>query len=251
MNISNSYSKIRSGVLAGAALGGAVWLPRLWTAQAAPPSATPAPVVLDAQGKRVTAALTRVLHERITGQNMQLRVVPSARAGAGYFSEVYIAARPGKIKDLPVTELALRSRNVRLDVARLLQHNKVDTFAATTTLRAVITENDLDRMFAQGKHTASMNLKAKFLGNRLRVAGNWSWALLSGPVVAVGRLYLAPGNKVDVEVISLKLNGAEVPQFVKNKFSDRLNPLMDYNDVPFRPRFKGVKVIGDRAIITA
>lgn len=210
--------------------------------------------VLDAQGKRVTAELTRVLHARISspGGKLNIQVQPGAQAGKGYFSEVYIAARPAQVKKMRLSELTLRARNVRVDVPYLFQHEKVNTFSANTTLRAVVTESDLDTLLAHGKSTAAMNLHVKFLGgDKLQVAGNWNWAVLSGPIVGVGRLRLAPGYKLDVDVLSLKLNGAEVPQILKDRFSQKLNPLIDYNDVPFQPRFKSLKVQGHKAIIFA
>ncbi|MBV9470758.1 MAG: DUF2993 domain-containing protein [Abitibacteriaceae bacterium] len=221
-------------------------------AQAAPQKVTQP--TIDAKGQQVTAALNKVLHDKVSspGGKLQLQVQPTTRAGEGYFSEVYIAAHPAKIKKMRMTDLALRARNVHVDVPYLLKTGKVTTLASTTTLRAVVTEADLDDLLAHGKSTASMHLKVKYLGgDRVQVAGDWNWSLLSGPVVGVGRLRLAPGYKVNVDVLSLKLNGAELPGFIKNKFSQKLNPLIDYNDVPFQPRFKGIKVQGDKAILFA
>lgn len=241
------------GVLGASIVSVPAWRNAVLAAPVTPQKAV-APPVLDAPGKRVMTELTRVLRARVTspGGKLQIQVHPSARAGQGYFSEVYIAARPAQIKKMRLSELTLRARNVRVDVPYLFQHQKVNTFSATTTLRAVVTESDLDTLLAHGKSTASMNLRVKFLGgNKLQVAGNWNWTLLSGPIIGVGRLRLAPGYKLDVDVLSLKLNGAEVPQFIKNKFNEKLNPLLDYNDVPFQPRFKGLKVQGNKATLFA
>jgi len=223
--------------------------------QAAP--AKPAPAAqkkADLQGQRVTTALTRVLQAKISspGGKMKLTVRPTARAAQGYFSEVYIAAHPATFKKkLRISELVMRARNVRLDVPHLLSKGKVRTLSSTTTLRAVITENDLTSMLAKGKHTAAMGLKVKYIGDRMRVTGNWNWGWFSGPVIGVGKLRLAPGYKINFDIISLKLNGAEVPQFVKDKFSEKINPVIDYEDVPFMPRFRGVKVQGSKATVYA
>jgi hypothetical protein len=95
-----------------------------------------------------------------------------------------------------------------------------------------------------------MNLKVKFLGDKLGVSGNLNYMLLNGPVTGVGKLRMAPGHKVFLDILSLKLRGVEVPAFVKNQFSGRLNPLIDTSDLPFNPPFKGVTVIGKKAVLT-
>ncbi|HVF09845.1 MAG TPA: LmeA family phospholipid-binding protein, partial [Abditibacteriaceae bacterium] len=120
---------------------------QLWPAHAAPTKPAPAASrKISPQAQRVTAALTRVLQAKVSspGGKMHLRVRPTARAGEGYFSEIYIAAHPATIKKkLRISELVMRARNVRLDVPHLLNEGKVRTLSSTTTLRAVITENDL------------------------------------------------------------------------------------------------------------
>jgi len=237
-----------------------------WPAQAAPAkptSAKPAPVPakkpappkkVDRQAQRVMNALERVLRGKISspGGKMNLSMKPTARAGEGYFSEIYLAAHPASFKKkMRISELVMRARNVRLDVPHLMREGKVNTLASTTTLRAVITENDLTAMLANGKRTKAMGLRVKYIGDRMRVTGNWNWGWFSGPVIGVGRLRLAPGYKINFDIISLKLNGAEVPQFVKTKFSEKLNPVIDYEEVPFRPRFRGVKIQGAKATVYA
>lgn len=207
----------------------------------------------NARRQRVIDELNKALQSRVTspGGKPHFLVRPSSRAGDGYFEEIFIAARPAQIKKLRLTELVLRARNVQVDVNQLLREHKLNTVKSQTFLRAIVTERDLMDVLAQGKHSAEMGLKVKFLGDQVRVNGNWKWNWFSGPVVAVGRLYLAPGHKVNCDVKSLTLNGNEVPGYVKTKFMEKLNPLIDYSDVPFQPRFRSVKVVGTRAIITA
>ena len=208
----------------------------------------------DAAGQKVTSSLVNAIAKTIHGTSvpLKLKVVPGARAGQGYFNEIFLSARPGKVKKLPVSELSVYARNVHVDVPYLSSDDKVRTLASTTTLRAVITEKDLTELLAKGRSTGSMGLSVKYLpGCRFRVAGNWNWSWFSGPIVAVGKLRMASNNTIDVDVQTLKLNGAEVPAFLKTKFADKLNPVLDYNDVPFQPHFKTLTVNGNKAIITA
>lgn len=211
---------------------------------------------LTAADKQVAQQVEKALRTRYTSPNKTLRLVvrPTARSRDGYFSEIIVEGKPVQIKRLRVSEFSLHARDVRVKLDGL-KKNKVYTSQAKTKFRAVVSEADLTEMFAQGKHTRSMGLKARYLkdpthGDVLQVAGNWKWSWFNGPVKGVGKLRITKDNQVFADIISLKLNGAEVPGFVKNKFSSSLNPVLDYNDVPFQPRFKSLKVQNQRAILT-
>lgn len=227
--------------LAGLAVG-------LATAQSAP--------ALTEADKKVTQELEKVLRNRYSSPNKSLQLVvrPTNRSRSGYFSEIIIKGKPVQIKRLRVSEFSLHARDVQV-ILDSLKRNKVYTSQAKTKFRAVVSEDDLTHMFAQGKHTRAMGLKARYLkdakhGDVLQVSGNWKWSWFNGPVTGVGKLRVTKNNQVFADIISLRLNGAEVPGFVKNKFSESLNPVLDYNDVPFQPRFHSLKVQGTRAILT-
>lgn len=219
-----------------------------WHSQAAPAAK------VDAQDQRVATALTNALKSRVTspGSKLNLVVKPTANSGKGYFSEIVMSGRPVRVKKLQISELSLRARNVRIDVPYLFSEGKVRTLQSQTSLRAIVTENDLTSLLARGKRTKDMGLKVKYIGgDRMRVSGNVNYMLLNGPIVGIGRLRMVPGSKVNLDIYSLKLRGSEVPSFVKEQMSSRLNPIIDYEDLPFSPRFKALKVQGNKAILTA
>lgn len=245
--------------VAGAALLATAFSLAQSTLQAAPRvssglGATIAPPKLDAEDRRVTNVLTQVLRSRVSspGGALNLVVKPTARSAQGEFNEVFIAGRPAQVRRLRISELSLRARNVRIDVPYLLREKKVRTLASSTTLRAVVTEDDITRLLAGGKHTQGLGLRVKYLGgNMMSVTGRLNWKLINGPIKGAARLRLLPNYKVNLDILSLQLRGREVPQFVKNQFSEKINPVIDYEDMPFRPRFRGLKVLGKRAILTA
>ncbi len=201
--------------------------------------------------------LKRFLTRRISSPSgkMTLVIKPSARVDLGYFNDVYIAGSPLLIKKLRVSDFSLHARNVHLSTNAILRedHRDIVTYAAQTAARAVISEDDLTWMFSQGKSSRDMNLRAKFIGNQIRVSGNWNWGWFNGPVIVQGTLHLlksSGGNQVWCDITSLKLNGAEVPGFIKNKFSEQLNPLISYDDLPFKPNIRTLTFHGSKAIIT-
>ncbi len=210
---------------------------------------------LSAADKNVTQQVEQILRTRISSPNKNLKLVvrPTSRSRDGYFSEIIIEGKPIRIKKLSIAEFSLRAKDVRISVAGL-KEQKIRTLQSNTKFHAVVNENDLTQMFARGKHTKGMGLKAKYLkdpahGDVLQISGNWKWTLFNGPVTGMGKLRVTKDNQVYADIISLKLNGAEVPGFVKDKFSESLNPVLDYNDVPFQPRFRTLTVQGTEAIL--
>ena len=225
---------------------------------AAQPAKAATPKTVAGQPDKYTAAVVKALRANITSPNdkLQVEVHPTSRAKDGYFSEIYVAGRPAQNKNLRMTDFALRARDVHINMPHLWQTGKIDTISSNTKLRAVISEGDLTQLLALGKATASMGLKVKYLrhpewGDVMQVSGNWNMFLFSGPITGVGRLKLAPGSTVNLEILSLKLRGVESPQSLKNLFTTKLNPVLDYHDVPFQPKFNGLKVQGDKAVLTA
>lgn len=202
----------------------------------------------------VNDALKKALKDRISspGGNMVIKVTPNSRTAQGYFSEVYIAARPAKIKRRKFSEFVMRARNVRIDVAKLMKSGNIKTLSSQTMLRAVVTEAELTQALAKGQESGDKGLRVKFSGNgNVRVTGKWKWSWFSGPMDAIGKLRLGPNYTVVADISSLKLNGKQVPPGMKNKFQQKINPLLDYEDLPFRPPFKTLKFSGSKAVITA
>jgi len=239
-------------------------VPWLRPLEAAPKTAKPKPapaaktVQVDAQGQRVIAALSKFLRGRVTNPNgkLQLKLVPTARVAEGYFSEIYMAGHPAQIKKLHLSELVMRARNVHINVPHLMQTGRLQTFTSNTSLRAVISEGDLTNLLAKGKHSKDMGLKVKYVkhptwGDVMHVTGKLNWTLINGPVSGYGKLKLMPGHQVHLEILSMQLRGHEVPAFIKNQFMNKVNPVVEYDDLPFRPKIKALKVQGGKATLFA
>ena len=94
---------------------------------------------------------------------------PTRGASEGYFDRISIRGAPLRFKKLYVSEFALDARNVKVDVAALSSLKKIRTSRSTTSLRAVISEDDLTKMLASGKSTKAMGLKVKYVGDKIRV----------------------------------------------------------------------------------
>ena len=223
-------------------------------AKAGPPAkAAPRKAPLtDAAGQNVARALERVLRARVSsgGGPLRLFIRPTMRSRDGYFKQISLVARPARVRKLAVSELSLNALEVRIDVPALLNEGRVRTLESRTSLRAVVSEDDVTALLARGKSTREMGLRVRYNADgSMRVTGNLNYPLLSGPVAGVARLRVTSDYKVNLDISSLKLRGAEVPGFVRQQLMDRVNPVINYEDVPFRPRLSSLSVQGTRAIL--
>jgi len=202
---------------------------------------------------RVTTALEQYLRKRISspGGKLEIKITPTAKSDQGYFQEVLIAARPVEIKKMRFSLLRLRAKNLHIDPKALLSQHDLKTLSSTTTLYAEVTADELTKALSHGKDSSVMNLRVRFVGQQVQVSGDYNWGLFSGPFTATGKLRLASGHKIVADIQSLKVNGFETPEFIKNKFSERINPLIDYTDLPFKPPFKKLVIKGNKAIVYA
>ena len=220
-----------------------------------PPPLSPTKIAIAASqsGARVTKALEDYLRNRITspGGKLNIKITPGAKADQGYFSEVLIVAKPASIKKRQFSLFRLRAKNVRIDPNALLKNNDLDTLSSTTTLYAEVTDQELTKVLAGGKESSVMNLKVNFKGDLIQVSGNYNWGVFSGPFTATGKLRLGSGHQIVADIQSLTINGFEAPAFIKNKFSERINPLIDYTDLPFKPPFRKLVIEGNKAIVYA
>lgn len=206
----------------------------------------------DAAGQKVARALERVLRARVSspGGRLRLFIKPTMRSSQGYFAQVSIVASPARVRKLSISELSLNALEVRIDVPALLNEGRVRTLESRTSLRAVVSESDVTQLLARGRSTREMGLRVRYNADgSLRVTGTLNYPLLSGPVSGVARLRVASDYKVNLDISSLKLRGVEVPGFVRQQLMDRVNPVIDYQDVPFRPRLGSLTIQGTRAIL--
>jgi hypothetical protein len=220
-----------------------------------PPPFSPAEIAIAAtqSGARVTQALENYLRKRITspGGELNIKITPGTKSDQGYLKDVLIVAKPARIKKKQFSLLRLHATNVHIDPRALLDDNDLETISSTTTLYAEVTDEELTRALAGGKKSSVMNLKVNFRGNLIQVSGNYNWGIFSGPFTATGNLRLAPGHQIVADIQSLKINGFEAPAFIKQKFSERINPLIDYTDLPFKPPFRKLVIQGNKAIVYA
>jgi len=184
----------------------------------------------------------------------EIKIIPyenEALTAQGRLKTVVIRSTPAMIKKVPAEQISMRADDVRIDVKRLLKEDDLVTIStARTEVEAIISESNLDALFARGRHTKDMKLKTKFEDGKVRISGYWKLFMFKGPIETVGRLVITPDNNLNYELDSLKLNDREAPASVKKQFMQRLNPVVEFNDLPFKPRIRSIKFKGDKVYVS-
>ena len=140
----------------------------------------------------------------------------------------------------------------KVDVEKLMKENDLEFVSAKSqSIHAVATPEDFSFMLAKGKDTKHMKLRVKFGDNKIHVTGNWKLYVFQGPMDLVGKFRLRNSEQVDLIVDSLKINDRSAPPSVIRQFEEKLNPLMDTSDFPFRPKLRTVKIEGQHLILSS
>jgi len=84
----------------------------------------------------------------------------------------------------------------------------------------------------------------------MRIRGHLNYAFLSGPITGEARLRKTNDHNVYLDILSMQLRGVEVPGFVKDQLSNRINPVINYSTLPFNPPFRHLRVVGNKAILS-
>ncbi len=212
-----------------------------------------APALVDARGQKITQRVEQLLRGVIKSQSgtpIALKITPDARSSQGFFPHITISGGATQLKSLFASEFQLDAQNVQVDVPALTSIGKVRTTRSQTRLRVVITEDDLTKMLARGKNTRGMGLRVEYVGDKMRITGNLNFTFLNGPIVGMAKLRQMGDHNVYLDILSLQLRGVEAPGFIKNQLSNRINPIVNYSNLPFNPPFRHLRVSGNKAILS-
>jgi len=187
-------------------------------------------------------------------KSAEIKIIPydnTALAGEGRLKAVVIRSAPAMIKKVPAEEIDMRADDVRIDVKKLLKDDDIVTIStARTRLNAIISESNLDSLFARGRSTKDMKLKTKFDGGKVTISGTWKLFMFKGPIRTVGKLAVTADNNLNYELESLKLNHAEAPASLKKQFMQRLNPVVEFSDMPFKPKVQSIAFKGSKVYVS-
>lgn len=220
-----------------------------------------APVLLWAQyeSSQILSALQKHLKERVVnpekGKEPSFKIIPVSNekeAAQGHLSLVTLECSPVEIKKkLTMETLRIHAEDVVIDSEKLMKTDDLIVKSSKhVSLSASITANQFTSFLARGKHTKDMNIKVKYVNEKLHISGNWKLLFFSGPLTTVGRLVVAKKDEIHFKVDSLQLNGIGAPRSLINKFEQSINPVVESNDLPLSPPISTVKFKGDALLIS-
>lgn len=203
----------------------------------------------DPSPQQVVQALEQLLRRDIINpkeaNGVHIRIVPASpdETAKGKLQLVEIASKPAKIKGIFLREFRGRAVEPVLNLPSLFQKGKLRTLSVKeSSIEGVMDAEALEQIFATAKSTRSMNIKVQITyDGQIVLQGKLTLLSVNNPFEAVCRV--EPGKDgLYLRIEELKVNGLPAPGFLLSKLEEKVNPVVERNDLPFSPPIHTVRI---------
>ncbi len=206
-------------------------------------------VALSDPSHQIVQALEQLLRRDVTNpkdaNGVHIRIVPASsdETAKGKLRLVEIVSKPAKIKGVFLREFRGLAVEPVVNVQALLKEGKLKTVSVKeSVVEGVMDAESLEQMFAQGKSTSPMNIQVQITDDgRAVLRGKLNLLRIPNPFEAICRV--EPGKDgLYVRIDELKVNGVPAPGFLRSKLEEKVNPIVERDDLPFHPEIKTVRI---------
>lgn len=215
-------------------------------------AAVPHPVTPEAIAERIQARIT----EKFTVTNLEIQVVPfddPSYTQQGRLQWVAISADKLEQGVFTVQQIFIKALDTTLDLD-LLFAEKFDVarkVPGRSIVTAFVSEEDLNKMIGPesslAKNSGIENLKMEILPGQLRITGKYK-PFFDADLEMIGTIEVAERYNINFVPLSAKFNNVPLPQGLLRGLLKKMNPILDFHDVPMGPSVDQV-VVGDRRIL--
>ncbi len=199
----------------------------------------------------VRNGIIRAMNKDFKCTGLQVVVVPfdnQALTDEGRFEAIKITVDKAEFEGVMMHDLFLKAYDAKIHLPTLFQKTKLfTTQVKRTDIRATLTESELNEAL-KTKDMPVQNFKVKFNNGKLEATGTYR-LVWGNNLKMIGRL----DPKADgVHFVAEKLwvNGLAIPVGQIRKVLDRMNPLIDIADLPFKPTIDKIVVGKDTVSVS-
>lgn len=116
----------------------------------------------------------------------------------------------------------------------------------------VLLEKDVNDYFAKNEKKGFKNLKFDFIPEGFTAAGLYSGTFIININIrlnAKGTLALRPEG-IDLDKVSIYVEGVKQPSALTNHIVNKINPLLEFKEIPFPVTFKKITISDTKALLT-
>lgn len=177
-------------------------------------------------------------------ENLQIKVLPFASdywTQRGRFKAIVVSADKISRKGVNIRKIYIKAFDVTLDIAKLYEEGDIETTSRrNTVLAARVYKSDLNKLLAK-KKSAIKNLHVEFQDNHLVVTGKYR-LLFGHSLRMVGILKILDHRQINFVPTSASVNGIPLPAGPLRGVLSKLNPLVDFAELPLRPKVDKIEI---------
>ena len=188
--------------------------------------------------------LSRKIRERYKVDNLVVKVVPFQSdywTQRGRFKSIVISADRIERKGIAIRNAYTKAFDVTLDIRELYEELDVETKSRKKTVfSGRIYKDDLNKLLVF-KKTPIEDLVIEFEDNKLVCTGTYRFGF-GHSLRMVGKLTVEDHRTVHFVPTAASVNGIPLPAGPLRTMLNKLNPLIDFQTIPLKPRIDSIEI---------
>ena len=184
-------------------------------------------------------------------ENLIIKVIPfesDSLTQQGRFQSIVFSADKIERKGIALRKIYIKAFDVTLDTAQLYAGGAVATKSCKKpTFSGRVYKPDLNRLLAL-KETPIENLRVEFENKKLVFTGRYNLGF-GHNLRMVGELKVEKRRKINFIPTAASVNGIPLPAGPLRTMTNKLNPLIDFDKIPLKPRVDQIKIENDYVLI--
>ncbi len=198
--------------------------------------------VVSAEGVR--NRISSKIREKYEVKNLVVKVVPFQSdywTQRGRFKSIVISADRIERKGIAIRNAYTKAFDVTLDIRELYEELDVETKSRKKTVfSGRIYKDDLNKLLVF-KETPIEDLAIEFEDNKLVCTGTYRFGF-GHSLRMVGELNVEEHRKVNFVPTAVSVNGIPLPAGPLRAMLNKLNPLIDFQTIPLKPRIDEIEI---------
>ncbi len=205
--------------------------------------------VVSAEGVR--NRISSKIRERYKVKNLVVKVVPFQSdywTQRGRFKSIVVSADRIERKGIAICKAYTKAFDVTLDIRELYEELDVETKSRKKTVfTGRIYKDDLNKLLAL-KETPIKDLAVEFEDNKLVCTGTYRFGF-GHNLRMVGKLTVEDHRTVHFVPTAASVNGIPLPTGPLRTMLNKLNPIIDFQTIPLKPRIDSIEIKDDYILI--
>ncbi len=166
----------------------------------------------------------------------------------GRFKSILVSADKMEHKGIAIRNVYMKGFDVTLDIPELYGGGEIETKARKKVVfSGRIYKDDLNKLLAL-KEMPIKNLVVDFVDNKLVFAGTYRFGF-GHSLRMVGKLSIEENRNVNFVPTGASVNGIPLPAGPLRMLLNRINPLVDCQTIPLKPRIDKIEIKDDYILI--